>query len=314
MIPSTNKYDFILDANATLVDVHELTSLCFKSNTYIQNFPQVFKSQNSNYFFLLRHQNKAVCFCTIYPTYFLLDQGGLRKGFCVGSVCTHPDYRRQGLASLILKYAEEKAFCLQGDFVYLFSAENKLYEKAGYHFSGEAPLAELSSKSKILKIAQKLKIFNSQIKSFAEGSFSTENSFSLAQIWSFIVQHSKASESLLSYLEMQDIMKIKNMQVYYLTHNQKLCAVGFLNKGDDFQNVIHGIYFSHLDYAILLINKLFLQEGKNKKLHFFPGAFAKEFSTLFEFQMMPAMYAKVLQKECQKAELSELFVRSIQGT
>ena len=303
-----NPFDFALCDLVSCEDfaaIHELTSLCFKSKDYLKNFPQVFKPQNAGYFFSIKDDaGKLTCFCSIYPTYFI-SSSTLLTGYCIGSVCTHPDYRNKGLASQVLALAEAKAKLNQGDFAYLFSAPNKMYEKSGFQLCGQTVLAEFG-----LKTAQKLKTkyFNCKI-----NIVQNLNAEDMDKIWSFIVCNSKPSESILSFLEFKDIIQTKNMKIVYLTHNQQLCSVCFLNKGDDFENVIHGIYYLNVDYAIVLIKDLFLKEGR-KKLYFFPGAFFEDFSHLFNYKLLPAMYVKILNNSFTLDNISKIFVRSIQGT
>lgn len=278
--------------------IRELTSLCFQSNDYFKNFPQIFKPENSHYFILLKEKDKLVSFCTVYPTYFYIP--AFLTGYCIGSVCTHPDYRKKGYATQILAQAEAKVRAWQGDFIYLFSNKNELYERAGYQLCGETYLAKLKSAKELIKVTNKTKII----------SYTEENE--IAKVWNFIVRNSKVGESLLSYLEFKDILYIKNMKIFMLIEDEKLCSVCFLNKGDDFQNVIHGIYYLHADYAKLLIADVFHKQKKKESFYLFPGVFYQDFLDVFDYQTMPTMYVKLIATD--KVDLKSIFVRSLQGT
>ena len=123
--------------------IKDLTSLCFKSENYIQNFPQVFQPQNSPYFIFKRENQKIIYFCSLYPTYFQV-QNNFYTGYCVGSVCTHPQFQKKGIASELLKEAEEKVRYFGGDFIYLFSSQKNIYEKLDYSFFGKSSICEIN--------------------------------------------------------------------------------------------------------------------------------------------------------------------------
>lgn len=283
--------------------IQELTNLCFNTKDYFRNFPQVFKPQNDSFFLTIKELNKIICFCSIYPTYYLYSNT-IIKGFCVGSVCTHPNYRGNNLALDILKIAESYARNSQGDFLYLFSTKRSLYEKAGYELCGQTFLAEIK------KISKKPNQKKDNI--FVALAKDEENETRI--IWNFIVKYSKSYESVLSYLEFKDILKIKNMKVFLLWNKEKIAAVCFLNKGDDFNNVIHGIYFSNKEYAIILVRKVYMKESHNKKFYFFPGVFHDDFKNVFTFGVMPTMYAQILNEKLSRSDLEQIYVRSLQGT
>ena len=230
----------------------------------------------------------------------------------MGSVCTHPDYRGKGLARQVLAMAESKVQLAQGHFIYLFSNENQFYENLGYQFCGETFISELNPNSKFSVFHKKLmgKYFNYKILKLLPSEM--PNEILIAQLWRFILQNSKSCESFLSYLEFKDILQIKNMQMYYLLHKEKICSVCFLNKGDDFENVIHGLYYSHPDYAILLSAETISKISKPKKFYFFPGPFFSEFAELFDYQVLPSMYVKII-SHSKDMDLSSVFVRSLQG-
>ena len=108
------------------------------------------------------------------------------------------------------------------------------------------------------------------------------------------------------------------MKVCYLRKNNEIQALCFFNKGDDFDQVIHGIYFTQPKYILVLMKYILQTEKGKNKFYFFPGIFSDEFSSLFNYEIIPTMYAKIINKNnvlLDKAlRCGHLYVRSLQGT
>lgn len=310
-------------------DLESLTNVCFQTNNYLNNFPQVFKPENRDFLFLLKYKNQIASFCSLYPYSF--HYAGTRiSAYCIGSVCTDPKFRKLGLAREALLLAEEKAKENSADFLFLFTDNNNLYAKLKYIQTGNSYLAIISSNnfigqknlnsllSEYKKILNNLNINNINFNS--ENNLDQLSEYIKIQLWQFIVYHSSNSESILSYIEFCDILKIKNMKIYFLKKNKSILSVCFLHKGDDFKNVIHSSYYENISYVIILINKIILDQNKHEII-FFPGIFYKDFENIFEYISIPSMSIKsinekkfpthILQDLCIK---NSLFISSLQGT
>lgn len=321
--------DFHRELNINFQDLLKLTNLCFNSNNYLNNFPQVFKETFKEYLFLLKNEKNSVAFCSLYPLSFSFGGKTRISAYCIGSVCTHPDYRNKGLAYNTIHLAEKKAKENSADFIFLFADNNKLYSKLGFTSVGKTFLASISKYSgNKIHFNNYMHIQNFLKSDKNNSSLNYYNHYELenleeslkAKLWQFIIVNSHYSESILSYLEFKDILKIKNMSLYYCECDNKVTAISFLNKGDDFHNVIHANYFNDKIYALYLINYIFKQ-NKEKDLIFFPGVFHKEFESFFSYIALPLMSIKSLnEKKFPSNTLHNLcsnysfFVNSLQGT
>lgn len=325
------QHQIVRDKNFTFHDLEHLTNTCFKTNNYLNNFPQVFKNENREFLFLLRYKNKIASFCSLYPFSFQLD-GKRLSAYCIGSVCTHPKYRNLGLAHKAIILAEKKAIENSADFIFLFADNHNLYSKLNFIQAGKTYLAQISSNisnqttknnlKSLLKECENtsLHLNTKNIEIHFQADLQKFNEIEKAKLWQFIVLHSPPCESILSYLDFCDILKIKNMNVYLIKNGQQILATCFYNKGDDFQNVIHSTYYIDRNYIFLLISKIFLN-NKGKDIIFFPGALFYDFQDIFEYISIPSMSIKALNEKkfpintlqnlCIK---NSIFVSSLQGT
>jgi Acetyltransferase (GNAT) domain len=325
------QHQIVRDKNFTFHDLETLANTCFQTNNYLHNFPQVFKNENRDFLFLLRYKNKIASFCSLYPFSFQLD-GKRLSAYCIGSVCTHPKFRKLGLAHKAIILAEKKAIENSADFIFLFADNHKLYSKLNFIQAGNTYLAQISSNisnqttqnnlksllNECEKIQTNLNIKNIEIHYQANLLELSENE--KIKLWQFIVSQSPSCESILSYLDFCDILKIKHMNIYFIRNEQQILATCFYNKGDDFQNVIHSAYYLNRNYIFLLISKIFLN-NKGKEIIFFPGSFYNDFEDIFEYISIPSMSIKTLNEKkfpintlqnlCIK---NSIFVSSLQGT
>ncbi len=331
MHDSDVQHQIVRDKNFTFHELESLTDICFQTNNYLDNFPQVFKNENRDFLFLLKYKNKIASFCSLYPFSFQLN-GKRISAYCIGSVCTHPKFRNLGLAHKAIILAEKKAIENSADFIFLFSDNHNLYSKLNYIQVGKTYLAQISSNisqqttknnlNSLLKECEKnsfhLNIKNVEI--HFQVNLQNLNENEKNNLWQFIVLHSPSCESILSYLDFCDILKIKNMNVYIIKNDQQILATCFYNKGDDFQNVIHSAYYRNRNYIFLLISKIILN-NKGKDIIFFPGSLFRDFEDIFEYISIPSMSIKTLNEKnfpintlqnlCIK---NSIFVSSLQGT
>ncbi|WP_338636102.1 GNAT family N-acetyltransferase [Spirobacillus cienkowskii] len=320
--------EYFRDFNVSIDEIKLLTDICFQKKDYIQNFPQVFDIQNKEYLFCIKHQNKLASFCSLYPYSFSFNNTRL-SAYCIGSVCTHPKMRNLGLAQFALNLAEEKAKENSADFVFLFADNQKLYSYLNYKYAGQMFLAPIGSyhsgKKNLNSLIDTIKNIENKycisdysfmyFKNISEINFQEKSS-----IWRFIVKNAPRSETILSFLEFLSIVKIKNMSVYILCKENKIVSLCFLDKGDDFQNVIHSPYFIKTEFIVILLYNI-LATLQNNNLIFFPGSNQNEFKDIFDFLKTPSLSIKSLdEKKFPTNELinlctkNSLFVSSLQGT
>jgi predicted N-acetyltransferase YhbS len=290
--------------------IKNLTSLCFDSKDYIQNFPQVFAPERKDSFFFIKKHDQLVSFCSIYPTYFL-SSNELILGYGIGSVCTHPEFRNIGLASRVLQIAEEQIKKNGADFIYLFSPKSLFYENLGYDLYGNSHLFLVeNNNSKLANFIQSESVFSSSSQMLFDEDL-------ISKVWRFIVNHSHSSESVISYLEFKSILKIQKMEILIMTQGKNILSVCFFHKGDDFENVIHGLYFQNQEAAFKLVTWICKREQKD--VYLFPGAFSDDFTSSFSKEIMPSFYAKILNIKRyddlkQALRCDKFSVRSLQGT
>lgn len=316
------------DLNVSIDEIKLLTNICFQKKDYIQNFPQVFDIQNKEYLFCIKYQDKLASFCSLYPYSFNFNNTRL-SAYCIGSVCTHPKMRNLGLAQFALNLAEQKAKNNLADFVFLFADNHKLYSYLNYKYAGQMFLAPIgnyhSGKKNLNSLINKIKNIENNycISDYSLMYFDNISEINFkekSKIWQFIVKNSPINETILSFLEFLNIIKIKNMSVHLLLKDNNIISLCFLDKGDDFQNVIHSPYFIKTEFIIILLYKI-LTILRNNNLIFFPGSNQHEFKDIFEFLKTPSLSIKSLNEEkfptndiinlCIK---NSLFVSSLQGT
>ncbi|BBH54476.1 GNAT family N-acetyltransferase [Fluviispira sanaruensis] len=323
--------EIVREKNISFRELEYLTNICFESNDYLNNFPQVFNQENKENLFLYKINGQAVAFCSIHPIHFQLPNRMLNS-YCIGSVCTHPNFRKKGFAKKILMEVEAKAKENLADFLFLFSDYKSLYTNLNYVPAGKTYLAQVNSRISTSIYLNKLRKFkteyNKALQTIEERKLDFLSINNLVEIdekkkyniWQFIVRNAPKSESILSYLEFTDIIKIRKMQLYLLSYDQTICAIAFINKGDDFQNVIHSIYFNNFSYALALLQEVIVKNTE-EELIFFPGSHSSEFFSLFDFQSIPSLFLKSLdekkiatQKLQELCEKNDIFIGSLQGT
>ncbi|APJ04904.1 GNAT family N-acetyltransferase [Silvanigrella aquatica] len=321
----------IRDKDFSFADLEILTNLCFQTNQYLKNFPQVFQEENREHLFLLRLKNKIASFCSIYPFSFHVN-GTRLSAYCIGSVCTHPKYRNLGLAQKAVTMAEMKAIENAADFIFLFADKNKLYANLNFIPTGKTFLAQIGTNisnqialnncKSIMEQLEKFKsIFdNNPIQILFKKNLLELTDFEKTRIWQFIILNRPPCESVLSYLDFCNILAIKNMNIFYATNNNQIFSLCFYNKGDDFQNVIHSSYYTNRNYLFILIKEI-LSINKGKDIIFFPGALSHEFEDVFDFISIPSMSIKTLNEKKIPIQILQnfciknlIFVNSLQGT
>lgn len=119
-------------------ECYELCKECFNEEYGLEEVQELYKKINeeSNYRFLVaKVNNQIVGYTSIIMAYNLFD--GKRPLMTLWWVCTHPDYRRQGIATKLFNRIEEIAKENNCELIYFTSevertGAHKFYETMGY--------------------------------------------------------------------------------------------------------------------------------------------------------------------------------------
>ena len=116
--------------SADLPELHKLVNAIFidegsNSARMEEKFPIFLSKKNLDHLFILTDSGRPIAHAGYYPSTLLIEGAGIRVG-SIGSVCTHPDYRGQRIASQILDVLEDKA-SREGIELLLISGDRSLY-------------------------------------------------------------------------------------------------------------------------------------------------------------------------------------------
>lgn len=115
-----------------------LSHICFEGLQGMENEEEILANyvpprRGGTYAFL--HSGKPVSQIYIAHDRIKLYDGTIRTG-SIGGVCTHPDYRRQGLASRLLEHCTQQ-LVKEGARLMLISGDEGIYMRAGNVFHGK---------------------------------------------------------------------------------------------------------------------------------------------------------------------------------
>lgn len=290
-----------------------LLNLCFFSDNYIGNFPQIFEPGQEPYFYGVydSKNNQLIAFCAVYP--YLFTSPHFLRAYGVGSVCSHPDFRGQGIVTKLLDYVAKDLQKQDADFLFLFSEKRGLYENLGFELCGKSYLHKVRLKGRIEKLSDTRSVDNE----FYSEQTRDLDFMSQCKVWYFIIQYQQKSEPILSFLEFCKILQIKNMSVYFLENKNEITAVCFLDKGDDFKKTIHGLYYKSKNDLKYLIENV-LKETSNSELFLYTNEDIKNLSLIEDSFQIPTMFFKPLNPFSESVvkrmvENNEVFVGSLQG-
>lgn len=117
-----------------LNDIRKLWDTCFdEDSTCWRNwyFENIYDIEN---LICAKQDNKLVSMVHMNPYSILLHHSKI-DAFALSGVATEPEYRGQGLAGSLIKYALNKAYKLGYDFSFLYPFQYEYYQKFGYNLS-----------------------------------------------------------------------------------------------------------------------------------------------------------------------------------
>lgn len=124
----------------------ELSDLVFQrpgQNSMGKSFPALFHPGISHSYGAFTDEGSLVAYMGMAPD--VIRIGGARLNvFSIGSVCTHPDYRGQNLASSLLTECKEHAIRSGASLIFV-SGGRSLYRRAGCHDFGRIQYAKLDA-------------------------------------------------------------------------------------------------------------------------------------------------------------------------
>lgn len=129
------------------------------STEYIDKFFNLYFKKN--YFFHLEEDGKLLSMLFATHHKLKIDEKTLPIAY-IGSVCTQENYRKKGLATLLMEKAEKKLKTLGKKAIILIAAHEGLvpfYEKMGYSLCGIEGIKKISYKEN-LKIKEEFRIEN----------------------------------------------------------------------------------------------------------------------------------------------------------
>jgi GNAT superfamily N-acetyltransferase len=294
----------------------ELRSLLLESfgkEDYLESFPQVFGRTAIAQHFEVHSNGKLAAFAASIPFHWHA-QGQRITGHCVGSVCSHPEFRGKGFALKAIVSAEIYARNVGADFIFLFSDLDEFYKKAGYSSYGDetfAPLAVAPEATAVAKknLKQLIRLADiagpttQNIYHHTQTSSTTEIPAStLAAIWNFVEQHSHKSENSMSFSEFLTLMTIPNVEIHWLEKNGVFQSLLFIGKGADFTNVAHSV--SALgNSALANLLSLFFQATPQRQLLLMIPPALQSIGSQLATAGTPAFYAKQLVASGLRADL-----------
>jgi GNAT superfamily N-acetyltransferase len=123
---------------AELIDSIRLSRLCFGELVVIDNEEEIladYADPRRGGTYVLAHEGQLISQIGIFHDQIKMYDGTIRTG-SIGGVCTHPDYRKQGLASHLLEHCAAQ-LVKEGARLMLISGDNGVYMRLGNVFQGK---------------------------------------------------------------------------------------------------------------------------------------------------------------------------------
>ena len=315
-----------------------LLNLAFKSEFYSQNYPHIFQTPQSEYFFENFDSEQILAgFCTAYNISWSHSKFGLVRAICIGNVCSYPQRKGQGWAQKAIVQALECAKNSHFDFAFLFSDMLGFYEKFGFEKAAAEKYVVFS-----LNSTGNLSVFNSNFlkskmldlnsKGFAksrkfmrgssislQNSFHSQELFSLNNIWNFLEKNSAATDGIVGFIEFQVLMRIPKMEFFATYKENEICAFSFYGKGEDLQNFVHGLVARDSNECLWHLGNIH-QNLMRHEFMWLPGSWAQKFKSEFKYEENSSLYVLNLNAKfntmtwLNSFNRQEIYVRSLHSS
>ena len=121
-----------------LIDSIRLAHLCFGGPQETENEEEILASYvppRRGGMYILSHEGKPVSQIAIFHDQIKMYDGTIRAG-SIGGVCTHPAYRKQGLATRLMEHCTQQ-LAKEGATLMLISGDEGVYMRLGNVFQGK---------------------------------------------------------------------------------------------------------------------------------------------------------------------------------
>lgn len=202
-----------------------------------EEFELLLCASNNKRILFVEQDNQVVATVAWRPYHL---KNGLKVA-CLGLVCTHPDYRRQGLAKQLVSHAEEKAKEEHASIMCLWSDKVDYYAKLGYIPCGSEiswDIADFKDKnvSSTLTDAARISKLQPDQGHMLSGLYAKESIGPQRTLQSFQVQ-----------------MKQSDSVAFFASHpSESKQAYALAGKGRDLRNVLHEVIGSPDLFGVLI--------------------------------------------------------------
>jgi predicted N-acetyltransferase YhbS len=247
----------------------------FKVNSYVNSFPHIFSENSSALIACARNEQGALVGVCSVDTEQWKEPHSLR-GACIGSVAVAPSAQGQGVGTALLNWViQELRVGGCHDFIYLFSAENRFYDRLGFVAVGKERLFAFDGGFKSPSGIENVHL--------TELRRTTElNACELRKLWCSLEQMRLSGESHAGWLKFVQVCRIPDLWVSWISqnHSDRIVAGGFVGKGIDFQGVMHNP-FACSSAALNDFLNVFSKHHKelSKSLLLAPGLWSGEFTS-----------------------------------
>ena len=129
-----------------LPEVLDLINTVFRTDermpaTMGREFPRLLSAANADHLYITKVDDKAVAHVGVYEQTIITGEAHLPVA-CVGAVCTHREYRGQGLAGALMDLAVDRAKA-SGNVLMLISGDRPVYLARGASRMADVSYAEL---------------------------------------------------------------------------------------------------------------------------------------------------------------------------
>jgi GNAT superfamily N-acetyltransferase len=187
----------------------------------IQEYPSLFKDLPGGLSYCTKINDKMVSHVGTVVREFIGPTVRMKVGM-IGSVATHPDHRKKGLASQLITQASNDLKKKGCSLVWLWASEPDFYYSLGFNRAG----GEVDFRFAKELITQPM-----------PAPIAFDSKKHLNQIWKLYQLHSLRIDRSLE--EFKKISEIPNTRIFVTEKNQKVTSYIAINKGADFENYIH---------------------------------------------------------------------------